>query len=299
VVHLVRRANGREPFDAFMASYAQHDAGAEHDLVLLFKGFDDAAQTRPYVERAEAHCARVRTLSVPDTGLDLTAYAAAAGRLVSHRLLFLNSFSEVAASGWLAKLVAASNQAGVGLVGASGSWESTSSLAARQAGLRNGYSEAFPDRRELMRSLAALSGSHLHSALRDWLFAAKMSVLHARQSPRFPNAHVRTNAFLVERELFASLAMGDLANKLGAYRFEGGHRSMTEQIRARGLDAIVVDRHGIARTPASWHDGEVFRQGLQRDLLITDNQTRAYAVASAEQRLLLSKLAWGSAARAG
>src|SRR5665213_1673531 len=39
VVHLVRAANGIEPFRAFLESYVRHPAGLQHELVLLFKGF--------------------------------------------------------------------------------------------------------------------------------------------------------------------------------------------------------------------------------------------------------------------
>jgi hypothetical protein len=51
------------------------------------------------------------------------------------------------------------------------------------------------------------------------------------------------------------------------------------------------------RHAADWHLGAGFFQSDQRDLLITDNQTRSYTEASAAQRRVLSAFAWGSRAR--
>ena len=44
VVHLVRRQNGLEPLRAFLASYHRVEAGAEHELVLVMKGFQTDRQ---------------------------------------------------------------------------------------------------------------------------------------------------------------------------------------------------------------------------------------------------------------
>jgi hypothetical protein len=58
-----------------------------------------------------------------------------------------------------------------------------------------------------------------------------------------------------------------------------------------------VDRHGVARVGPEWPQGNVFWQGGQEDLLIADNQTRRYSNGPPQHRDVLSRFAWGLAAR--
>ena len=54
LVHLVRKANGPEPFRRFLESYRAVDAGAPHDLVLLLKGFASQQEADTLAEGVEA-----------------------------------------------------------------------------------------------------------------------------------------------------------------------------------------------------------------------------------------------------
>lgn len=68
---------------------------------------------------------------MPDDGVDVTAYAFAAARLPHRLVVFLNSFSEIASDDWLAKLRSAYDEHGVGIAGATGSYESPRSSMRR------------------------------------------------------------------------------------------------------------------------------------------------------------------------
>jgi len=299
VVHLVRKANGRAPFDAFMASYERYAAELDHDLVLLFKGFDrDAAEIAPFLERAAA--AGPSRIEVPDDGFDLTAYLAAASVLEHERLCFINSFSEILVPGWLALLDAALADPAAGAAGATGSWASHLSYGVYQAGLRGGpYAIAFESRRAARLAMHALAGSTPASAPADWLYNVVMTARRSAGMQRFPAYHLRTNAFLIGRALLGSLRTGRAQTKWATYHLESGRRSITSQLIALGRPPIVVDRAGVARTPVDWHAGDVLWQSEQQDLLIADNQTRRYAAATAGQRAVLSAHAWGTRARPG
>ena len=48
VVHLVWGPVGLNPFGAFLDSYRRHDAGCDHDLVLLFNGFAGEVALQPF-----------------------------------------------------------------------------------------------------------------------------------------------------------------------------------------------------------------------------------------------------------
>ncbi|MBC8074566.1 MAG: hypothetical protein H7Y32_00695, partial [Chloroflexales bacterium] len=130
LVHLVRAANRLEPFRAFLDAYRSHPAHIDHELLLLFKGFRNRSQLQAY--QALLHDTPYRALYLADVGFDIGPYAVAAQRFEHRYFCFLNSFSAPLADGWLASLYRQLLRPGVGLVGASGSWESayTNVLAA-------------------------------------------------------------------------------------------------------------------------------------------------------------------------
>lgn len=108
----------------------------------------------------------------------------------------------------------------------------------------------------------------------------------------FPNPHLRTNAFALERELMLELDWPRGLNKLQAVKLEAGSRGLTRQVAARGLKAAVVGRDGVAYPPERWRESATFRSGGQRNLLLADNRTRHYQEAGALTRHALSWLAW-------
>ena len=294
LVHLVRRANGPEPFDRFLASHREHDAGIEHRLVLLLKGFSDAAEATAYRRRAADLDADV--VSVPDTGVDLTAYLAAARSLPDARLCFVNSFSRVRADGWLELLSRGLDEPGVGLVGASGSWGSHRAGALLMLRLPTGLGVSL-QRAEMLMALRELGGDEQPRAIRRPLSVARDLLRSIALYPGFPAPHVRTNAFLIEREALLGLVPEEIPDKDAAYRLESGRRSLTARVLARGERALVAGLPGTLRDVEDWASADVFWQADQGDLLVADNQTDVYDRGSPAQRRALARYAWGPSAR--
>ncbi|MBP6012183.1 MAG: hypothetical protein KBA31_08145 [Alphaproteobacteria bacterium] len=112
----------------------------------------------------------------------------------------------------------------------------------------------------------------------------------------FPNITIRTNAFMMDRELFLDLDPGQLATKPDANRFEAGAASLTAQLLQRGLQPVVVDRNGRAWLHEEWPLSATFRSGQQEGLLVADNRTHDYDRSSLRRRRKLARLAWGDAA---
>jgi hypothetical protein len=124
--------------------------------------------------------------------------------------------------------------------------------------------------------------------------ASMVDRLRRRPRARFPNPHVRTNAFMLESELARVLDWGEPHSKELAWQVENGPRSLTRQVLNRGLQALVVGRNGRAYPPGRWREADVFRTPLQSNLLVADNRTRDYAEADDARRAELERLAWGS-----
>ena len=252
-MHLVWGPLGTEPVRTFAEGYREHAPGTDHRLILLLnnvadRGVRDACQ-------ATAEELGGELLETPEPQLDLAAYYEAARRIEADRLCFLNSYSTPLIPGWLATLAAPLAQQNVGLVGASGSYESFSTNAP---------------------------------------FVARP--YRARQFPRFPNPHVRTNAFILGRELMLELAWGPIRTKLDAWKLESGWQSMTRQVWSRGLSTLVVGRDGRAYGPEELYESATFRRGSQPNRLIDDNRTREFEQAPPRRRQRLFALAWGKRA---
>ena len=107
-----------------------------------------------------------------------------------------------------------------------------------------------------------------------------------------PNPHIRTSAFIIERERSLSLRVGSFVSKNDTYQFESERGSMTRQIMAQGLRPLVMDRVGNVYDIAEWKASLTFRSGGQINLIVADNRTREYDLAPGEFRQILENQAW-------
>jgi hypothetical protein len=113
--------------------------------------------------------------------------------------------------------------------------------------------------------------------------------------PRFPNPHLRSNAFCLRRNLFTQcVADLKIKKKLDAFLFESGPHSITKRIISAGKRVAVVGRDGRAYGPRWWPFSGTFRQGTQSNLLVADNVTRTYDEAELSEKVRLAAAAWGT-----
>ena len=283
-----------------MSSYRRYDAGAPHRLVLLCKGFPDERSVAPVLERLGG--LKAERIDVPDDGFDLTAYSRAAARLGEATACFLNSSSVLLADGWLELLVSAlEGHPAVGIAGATGSWNSLHSSVCYDLHLPSAYTTVFRDRSWYARQLrdAAAAGpakderDPLPRQLRTAYRMARGLVLFRP----FPAVHVRTNAFAVRTEVMRRVRFRPLRNKERAWRLESGRASITDQVAAMGMRAVVVGRNGRSYDRREWAASDTLWQAGQENLLVADNQTELYRAGDLDLRRLLSALAWGPQAR--
>jgi hypothetical protein len=265
VIHLARGSNGPAPLERFLESYRAHDAGAAHTLLVVFKGYaDENALMR---DEAHAHAFGAETLRLGrDDLFDIGAYRESARTVESRYVAFFNSFSEIVANEWLARLYCGIRRDGVGLVGATGTWESLAS-------------NAFQEMKE--RPLPGYAVGWLYK----WRF-----------SPHFPNPHIRTNGFIMQRDAFLALKAQETRSKQLAYAFESGWSSMTRQIERQGLKALVAGRDGRYFDKIDWAKSGTYCADGQSNLIVQDNHTRKYDEGSAALRREFQCRAWGKRA---
>ena len=274
---------GLNAVTAFLASYASHPAGAAHRLVLAAKGWDDVPGRAELDPLAAASGGSV--LDLPDDGFDLGAYFRVAERAETEFVYLLNTHSRVLRDDWLALPLALASRAGVGAVGATGSWGTLGASWRLQMAIcrtRLGDGRVM---RALARAVTAPPRCLIH-----WLRTR-------RDFPGFPNAHLRFNALLIRTALLRrfAVARGAPATKYQAWQLESGWDGLTRFISAQGLASLVCGADGIGREPDAWPDARTLFTPGQPHLLVADNQTGLYAEGSARRRRDLETWHWGHA----
>jgi len=271
VTHLVRVQNGIEPLKRFLQSYAECNGGIDHDFVVLFKGFKKGGNITEYKELLKGFS--YKHLLLHDFGFDIRAYFVAAKTFKYNYFCFLNSYSYLLDQEWLIKMYKHISKQGVGLVGASGSYESR-------------YTNFLG---EQSRNKDKTSYTQIMKDFQRW----KKLMRRKYFFDPFPNYHIRTNGFIISREVMNRLHYGCILKKMDAYRFESGKNSLSKQILKMNLTILVVGKDGKGYEKEEWHKSDTFRQGTQSNLMIADNQTDLFLSADPEMKQKLSHYAWG------
>lgn len=312
VIYLYRFADGEGPVRAFLESYRAHPAGVTHDLYVIFKGFPDLQSLTS--GKALFASLPIIDIELDDSGYDIGSYFRTAKLVSNQRLIFFNTFTELLVDNWLEKFDAALSLRGVGLVGATGSWQSHCSgyeAIAKQVCYRlrhpkEYFRELLEDLRCTQKSADATVYASVEAANRPQvrrqvgqiaralyhLIRLDRYVLYRFGYHRYPNPHIRTNAFMVERQRFLELRVPPFSRKSDAYKFESGRRSLTRQVMAQNLRPVVVDRTGNTYDVTEWKSSMTYWIDQQINLIASDNRTREYAEGSPEFRTRLEDNAW-------
>lgn len=289
VVHLVRAQNGISPLKNFLESYKLNPGGIAHDLVILFKGFESEGMLQEY--RLVLKPFKYKELHVSDEGFDITAYFAVPHSFDYKYYCFLNSFSVILDVDWLLKMYQYISKGIVGLVGATGSYQSlyTSSDSSKW-------------KLEIEMSIPKSKYPWLRKywiGRLDWTLRYVIidMINRFRFGPyfdTFPNYHIRSNAFMIRSDTIKKIACRKIRNKMDAYKCESGKRSITRQIMELGKTVLVIGKDGRAYEKDDWWKSNTFWRGGQENLLISDNQTRSYADSELSKKINFSYNAWGA-----
>lgn len=269
VFYLIRWSNPVDLTRRFAESYLSCPSGTDHRLTLICKGFQDQHQIADHCSVFDGR--ELSIIDAPDAGFDIGAYRLALDTTTYDLCCFLNSYSIIRAPGWLKHLSNCALDPRVGIVGATASYESLSSDAMASIA-------AHKSRFSMLRLRQGIPG-----AFRKWVYF-----------PMFPNPHIRTNAFMIKREVFQRVRWPRNPSKMDALRFENGRRSLTRQVLKMGLEAVIVGRDGQRYEVSEWPSSGTFRQNEQHNLLVADNRTIEYTTALPELRRRLDIKAWGT-----
>jgi hypothetical protein len=274
VVHLVWIPYGSSHLKTFLVSYKKYNASFDHDLIIVFNGVSHENELKEYHEILKTHEINYTFFSLSQ-GQDIAAYSWVANKIKYRYILFLNTFTEFLADNWLLYLMNAIQREKVGIVGATGSWQSHYSLVFQNNHLKWDFTKSF---KVNFRKYKLFTKAILY-----WSFLF----------PSFPNPHIRTGSFLVERNLFLNFYGENVRSKFDAYIFESGRKGISYILQKKGFELIVVTKTGSFFQSKQWNISNTFWAGRQENLLIADNQTRLYQNSDEKQKRRLNLSAWG------
>jgi glycosyltransferase involved in cell wall biosynthesis len=329
VVYLARSADGSvSDFEPFITSYRQHDAGIPHDLIIVRKGLHQRSGSQAALTEMLNGIPH-RAVDVLDDGFDIQAYLKVTPYLRHDRVCFLNTFSQIAAGNWLRSLNAPLDRGDVGMSGATGSYESlltslfflykviwltsvqsiqySPKIAQQFRELLSGQAQNWMSKRgsiwmQIKRELARpIFGRPFDTDEIEAGFGTQWETLTRpgavlfpfRDFRPFPNPHLRSNAFMMPRQLLIDLDFRLDNTKASTNRFESGPDGLPTALAQRGLSSILVGANGIGYEVADWPKSVTFRLGDQANVLVTDNQTRGFAGMSKWPRVLHERMTWG------
>jgi hypothetical protein len=319
VVYLARYAEGPGPVRSFIKTYREHPGGVDHDLVVVRKGFpsDDGHEQDRILRGFEA-------IIIDDSGVDITAYAKAAKQLPHRYVVLFNTFTEIAADDWLAKLHRAIQIPGVGIAAAMGSHESLLSSwteASRIVWQCNRGRPYDPALEELWgHEIKVHAPIWIKKTPKDFLKLCARKMRNRmlvydqdtadrkfyefwnaqtggdydilRGIPAFPNPHIRTNGFMMARETFLATRPDMVNEKHSSFLYESGPEGLTATIQKMGLQPIVVGANGDNYELDDMLHSRTFRLDDQGNLLITDNQVRGWANMPSKRRQMYTRMSW-------
>jgi hypothetical protein len=111
--------------------------------------------------------------------------------------------------------------------------------------------------------------------------------------PLFPNPHIRTNAFVIERQTFLDTVPSSMTTKKDTFLYESGPDNLTRQILRRGKKVVIVGSDGQSYSIDQWPESGTFRLGNQHNLLVQDNQTRAFETLTGAEKRVFAEITWG------
>jgi hypothetical protein len=124
LVYLARGADDDciKQFTRFVNAYRSCPAGLAHDLTVVLEGFTSERSLKEGLSAFQTLA--INPIHTDDIKFDIGAFADAVQQIESDRVCFLNTGAEPVSSDWLLKLALNLEQPGIGLVGATGSFES-------------------------------------------------------------------------------------------------------------------------------------------------------------------------------
>jgi len=268
----------------FFESYKKYSAGYEHNLIIAAKAWEDKPDEYNELENV-AKEVNAKIINLPDDGFDFGAYYRVAKISKSNFIFSISTSSEIQCDNWLHKFIEPINKnKNYQLVGSYGAWEICPT--------KYNYLKMNLDK-QYEHTNKHIKISYGFKKLKIFFQTIKEQI----GKQKYPNYSVRSNCYLMDRELYIDfIEKGHKGNlpkdKFDAYKMENGPKGMSNFVIKQDYDFCVVGKNGEIYTKEKFKNSGTYRSKF-KNYIIKDKQIRNYEDADAPMQKLLEKICWG------
>ena len=271
VIFLLRNdRNALSNLENFLTSINKYDAGVNHEMVYIFKNFNNRELDRI---QKDYEITEDQSIELSDSYYDIGSYYLATKHVKKGLVFFLNSYSRPQADNWLKFFVEAYSNNSSYLVGATGSYESL--------GFNMPYLKDFNPISVMKWGI-------------KYFYRLLISIKNYSKFISYPNPHIRSNSFLTTSNIFLEYIekVGIPITKKDCHQIESGLSSFTNFVKQRNLNPGIVDSLGKFYCLDSMHLSSVYRRSDQKHLIVKDNRTDNFENADKEEKISLCWDSW-------
>ena len=161
------------------------------------------------------------------------------------------------------------------------------------------YFNKFKKKKMIIGCTASKSSNYDNSFYRnhkDNYFVAILKIVYFFFTiPKFPNPHLRSNAFLIKAKYYLEFIKNKKINyKIQSLVLESGYNGFTNFFIKKKYKIKVLDRFGILYDIHSALLSKTFASYNQEGLIISDKQTRSYDKLDLKKKEKKRKQSWGN-----
>lgn len=265
VVYLCYYKNNFTHVNNFISNYKKYKSGIKHNLLICFKNLDHEK-----IIFLKKKFKKIKYNFVIDNfgDFDIGSYFRLAKKFNEKDLFFIGSYSYPVINNWL-KIIY-KNFSNNTLISSAGSYQSLTSDA-----FNNSY---------------RYNKNFIFNFFLQIIFFFKNIIYF----PIFPNPHVRTNCFLIKaKDLLKYPYKLNYKRKFHCWQFESGRLSLTNFLKKKRFNIIVVNSDGNIFNKNSWKYSGTYFYKKQKNIIIRDKHTDLFDNSNKKDRLKLEKMVWG------
>ena len=283
VIYLARGVDwGLNAAKTFIESYKKHPAGYPHHLIIAAKAWNTMPEEYQELKRLAEELNAI-VIDLPDDGFEFTAYYRCALNLHSDFILCMTSSSVIQADNWLEKFAQKINDNKLlKMIGTCGSWAPTPKY----------------DMIEWSQLKKQYTKKDLKYYYDKYLYKIKcllQYIKYKNQFSNFPNYHIRTNAFIIDRNLYIEYfnQKHKPKTKMDCYCYESGKFSLTNYICSNNYKLGILGKDNILYNKKDWNKSRTFCAQDTSNIIIRDKYDTYFKNLSSIKRCIYEKIIWG------
>lgn len=260
VIYLSSKYSKVSDLKKFLKSYKKFKAGSKHKLVVCFKQL-----SKKELNKRISLLKRIDYFIDP---IDVNDHEWGSFKRISqiyskNYIFFMNDYSYPITSNWLK------------------------------------YFDKFKKKKMIIGCTASKSSNFDNSFYRSYednYFKAIFKIIYFFFTiPRYPNPHLRINAFLIKsKDYLEFIENKKISLKIQSLALESGYNGFTNFFRKKGYKIKILNRFGKLFDLDNGFLSKTFASYNQEGLIISDKQTRSYDKLNLYKKLKKTKQTWGN-----